>query len=74
MDEKDILETFHSLKDLYQFDFTLKDEQIAVLLGTMNKRNVFAVLPTGYGKSVCFTLPPLLLDEVNIFLFFCWLT
>lgn len=72
MDEKDILETFHSLKDLYRFEFTLKDEQIAVLLGRMNKRNVFALLPTGYGKSVCFTLPSLLLDEVNIFLFFCW--
>ena len=52
MDEKDILETFHSLKDLYRFEFTLKDEQIAVLLDTINKRNVFALLPTVYGKSV----------------------
>lgn len=45
--------------------FHLKTEQIAVLHGLMNKRNVFALLPTGYGKSMCFTLPPLLLDELD---------
>ncbi|XP_062593621.1 probable ATP-dependent DNA helicase RecQ [Saccostrea cucullata] len=65
MDEKDIVETFNSLKQVYKFQFTLKDEQMSVLLGTMNKRNTFALLPTGYGKSMCFTLPPLLLDELD---------
>jgi superfamily II DNA helicase RecQ len=64
MDEKDITETFESLKDLYSFQFNLKTEQMSVLCGLMNKRNVFALLPTGYGKSMCFVLPPLLLNEV----------
>lgn len=57
MDVGNISETFESLKNVYNFLFHLKTEQIAVIHCLMNKRNVFALLPTGYGKSMCFTLP-----------------
>lgn len=58
-----VSETFESLKNVYDFLFHLQTEQIAVIHCLMNKRNVFALLPSGYGKSMCFTLPPLLLHE-----------
>jgi superfamily II DNA/RNA helicase len=40
--------------------------QLEVLTTTLNGKNVFALLPTGYSKTMCFTLIPLLFDEVNI--------
>jgi len=30
-------------------------------------KDVVAVLPTGYGKSLLYILPPLLFDEVRVF-------
>ena len=32
--------------------------------GILNLRDVFAVLPTGFGKSACFQCLPLLFDEL----------
>lgn len=70
IEEKDVLEYFDSLKSVYKISFDLKSEQLKVLLATLNQQNAFAVLPTGYGKTMCFALIPLLLDEVNTFLCF----
>ena len=39
---------------------SLKDEQTIALKAFLEKKDVFAVLPTGYGKSVIFQLAPLL--------------
>jgi superfamily II DNA helicase RecQ len=38
-------------------DFTLKTEQITVLDKLNAGRNVFAILPTGYGKSMLYVVP-----------------
>ena len=32
----------------------------------LKQQDTFAVLPTGYCKSVCYVLPPLILDKVKI--------
>ena len=32
---------------------TLREQQLRVLLSYIRGNNVFAVLPTGYGKSLC---------------------
>lgn len=66
MDDKDVVEFFNSLKSVYSFNFELKNEQAEVLTAILNGENVFALLPTGYSKTMCFTLVPLLFDEVNI--------
>lgn len=38
----------------------LHDEQLAVMIAAMRGRDALAVLPTGFGKSLCFQLPALL--------------
>ena len=43
----------------------LKEEQKCAIVNLCNKKNVFAILPTGYGKSIVYTVTPLILDEVR---------
>ena len=42
----------------------LKDKQKEVMMALMNGENVFGVLPTGYGKSICYGLFGELMDMV----------
>jgi len=39
---------------------TLKDKQISVINEILSGNDVVGLLPTGYGKSLCYLLPPLL--------------
>ena len=41
---------------------TLKDLQRSVIVSFINGNDIFAVLPTGYGKSLCFACLPLVFD------------
>lgn len=47
------------LKKYWNFD-TLKDKQISVINEILSGNDVVGLLPTGYGKSLCYLLPPLL--------------
>ena len=47
------------------FKFNLKPEQETLITGVCNRQDAFGVLPTGYGKSMVYTLAPLILDKVN---------
>ena len=42
----------------------MKDHQLQVVTGILKGHDVFAVLPTGYGKSQCFASLPMLFDQV----------
>ena len=44
----------------------MKDHQLQVVTGILKGagHDVFAVLPTGYGKSLCFASLPMLFDQV----------
>ena len=44
---------------------SLKEEQLKVVTAFLEGRDIFAVLPTGYGKSLCFGCLPLALDRQN---------
>ena len=47
-------------------DFTAKLEQLGVIYRLMLAKHAYCVLPTGFGKSVCFYVPPLALNKVSV--------
>jgi superfamily II DNA helicase RecQ len=62
--KEDICRAYESLCKKYSLPQHLKKEQLKIMKKIINKCHTFGVLPTGYGKSLCFGLPPLILDEV----------
>ena len=42
----------------------LKPEQIQVASAVLQGRDVFAVLPTGYGKTICYAVLPAAFDAL----------
>ena len=42
----------------------VKDEQLQVVENVISGKDVFAVLPTGFGKSLCFALLPGIFNRV----------
>ena len=47
---------------------TLKTEQMDILrLLVCNRSHVLGLLPTGYGKSMCYGLLPLIFDKVCLY-------
>ena len=48
------------IKPRYHFDFKISKSVIEIVL---EKKNTVAVTPTGFGKSICFLLPLLDLDQ-----------
>ena len=43
----------------------MKLQQLQVVTGILTGRDVFAVLPTGYGKSLCFACLPGIFDLLD---------
>ena len=52
------------VKKKYGFSFDLKDEQKKIIRSILDNKDTLGLLPTGFGKSVGYTFPPLVLDEV----------
>ena len=48
----------------------LKEEQLRVVSNVIRQKDVFAVLPTGYGKSLCFACLPLGMLAIQIIIFY----
>ena len=42
----------------------LKELQLEVITGIVNRHDVFAVMPTGYGKSLCYGCLPRVFDTL----------
>ncbi len=63
--KEDLLPAYRELCKKYSFPEKLKEEQLEITLSLLNNSHTFGVLPTGYGKSLCFGLPPLIQDMVS---------
>jgi len=63
MDTKDLMDKVNSR---FGWSITLKEKQLEILANIVieRKKAVFAILPTGFGKSLLCILPPLMLNEV----------
>ena len=51
------------LKKYWKID-NLKDKQKEIIMNYLEGHDVVGLLPTGYGKSLCYLLPPLITDKV----------
>jgi superfamily II DNA or RNA helicase len=46
----------------------LKSEQKEIIQNVLERKNSMAGLPTGFGKTMCYVLPPLILDKVRSYM------
>ena len=53
------------IKQYWNID-TLKDKQTELISHFIDNNDVIGLLPTGYGKSLCYLLPPLISNKVMI--------
>lgn len=51
------------LKKYWNID-NLKDKQIQVINNLLSGKDVIGLLPTGYGKSMCYLIPPLVTKKI----------
>jgi ATP-dependent DNA helicase RecQ len=51
-----------------QFHLQLKSEQKEIIQNVLERKDSMAVLPTGFGKSMCYVLPPLIFDKVRSYM------
>ena len=56
MSEKLINKINKKVKKYWGFD-TLKDKQMEIVTNFIKKKDVIGLLPTGYGKSMCYLVP-----------------
>ncbi len=68
MEREQLLGYADAVKLRYNFNYVLKEKQIEVIENIIAGNDTFAMLPTGFGKSVCYILPPLILDVVSTML------
>ena len=65
MDAQAVETLFSAIKERYNYSYDLNEKQLKVVASLLSGKDTFCVLPTGFGKSDCFILPPLLLEEVR---------
>ncbi|XP_063416394.1 uncharacterized protein LOC134698034 [Mytilus trossulus] len=63
MDIKSINANFESVKASYNIEYEAKVEQLQVVLSVLKGRNVLALLPTGFGKTLCVAIPTMLSED-----------
>lgn len=54
-----------SLKKYFGYE-EFRKGQLNIILSILNKKDVFCVMPTGAGKSLCYQIPALILDGVTL--------
>lgn len=55
----------YALKKYYGYE-EFRKGQLNIILNILNKKDVFCVMPTGAGKSLCYQIPALIFDGVTL--------
>jgi ATP-dependent DNA helicase RecQ len=55
----------HVLRTVFGFD-SFRPNQEDIIRAVLAKRDVFAVMPTGGGKSICYQLPAMLMEGTAV--------
>ena len=62
---KRIKQSINSAAVKLELDFPLKSKQVDAITAFVSRQDYFVSLPTGYGKSLCFVLLPLIFDFLH---------
>ena len=54
---------FERCKLDYNISFAAKEFQLKLALSVLNGKDCIGILPTGYGKSLCYIIPTMVLEE-----------
>ena len=55
----------YALKKFFGYD-NFRTGQLNIIMNILNGRDVFCIMPTGAGKSICYQIPALIMDGVTI--------
>ncbi|MDS0526882.1 DNA helicase RecQ [Clostridium sp. SHJSY1] len=55
----------YALKKFFGYD-NFRVGQLNIIMSILSKRDVFCIMPTGAGKSICYQIPALILDGITI--------
>ncbi|MGG7178003.1 DNA helicase RecQ [Clostridium paraputrificum] len=55
----------YALKKFYGYD-NFRNGQLNIILNILSNRDVFCIMPTGAGKSVCYQIPALIMQGITI--------
>ncbi|KAL5016400.1 hypothetical protein ScPMuIL_005989 [Solemya velum] len=61
----DVGSIIEEVQEKHGFDFELKKEQKEILVHLSNGQSVFGQVPTGFGKSMTYTLFPLVMEKIK---------
>lgn len=57
--------SLYALKKFYGYD-NFRSGQLNIILNILNRKDVFCIMPTGAGKSICYQIPALILQGITI--------
>lgn len=63
MDNKE--KVFYALKKFYGYE-KFRSGQLKIILSILDKKDVFCIMPTGAGKSICYQIPALIMNGITL--------
>lgn len=55
----------YALKKFFGYD-SFRTGQLNIIMNILSRRDVFCIMPTGAGKSICYQIPAIIMDGITI--------